>query len=116
MTTIRIADLTLKTIIGTNPWERTTRQKVVINATLKYNASQAIAADNIKEAVDYKTITKKIIARVKASRFFLLERLANEIIKIIMETKTVQKATVRVDKPLALRYAKSVSAEVSAKR
>ncbi len=116
MAYVRITDLTLKAIIGTNAWERTTKQKVVINARFEYNAQKAAKTDNIKEAVDYKTITKKIIARISISRFFLLERLANEVLEIIMSEKRVQRATVRIDKPLALRHAKSVSVEISKKR
>src|SRR3989338_8964096 len=116
MAIVRITDLTLKTIIGTNAWERTNKQKVVINARFEYNAVKAAKTDNIREAVDYKAITKKIISRVTVSRFFLLERLANEIIKIILATPKVTRATVRVDKPLALRHARSVSVEVSKRR
>ena|SRR3989338_2283418 len=116
MATIRITDLTLKTIIGTNNWERTTRQKIIINAVIEYNAAKAIASDSIREAVDYKTITKKILARVKSSKFYLLEKLTAFVLEIIMENKKVRKATVRIDKPLALRFAKSVSVELSRKR
>ena len=116
MATIRITDLTLKTIIGTNRWERVTKQKIVINAAIDYNASKAITGDNIREAVDYKTVTKKIIYRVQKSRFLLLERLTDFVLKIIMENKKIKSATVRIDKPLALRFAKSVSVELTAKR
>ena len=116
MATIRITDLTLAAIIGTNKWERIKKQKIVINAAIEYNATKAIAADNIREAVDYKTITKTIINRAGKSRFFLLEKLTDFVLKIIMENKKVQKATVRIDKPLALRFAKSVSVELTAKR
>ncbi len=116
MATIRITDLTLKTIIGTNKWERVTKQKVVINATIEYDSSKAVKTDNIRYAVDYKTITKKIIARVRKSRFFLLEKLTDCVLKIIMETKSAKRAYVRIDKPRALRFAKSVSVELNSKR
>lgn len=116
MATIRITDLTLRAIIGTNAWERTTRQKVVINATFEYNSAKAAKSDNIRYAVDYKIITKKIIDRVTRSRFFLLERLTNMVLETIMENKAIGRATVRIDKPKALRFAKSVSVELSAKR
>lgn len=115
MAIIRITDLTLRAIIGTNAWERTTKQKVVINVTLEYNSAKASKTDNIQYAVDYKIITKKIIDRVTRSRFFLLERLANMVLKTVMENKVVRTASVRIDKPRALRFAKSVSVELSAK-
>ena len=116
MAIIRITDLTLKAIIGTNDWERTTKQNIVINAVIEYNASKAIATDNIREALDYKTITKKILAQVKNSKFYLLEKLTAFVLEIILENKKVKKATVRIDKPLALRFARSVSVELSRTR
>ena len=116
MATIRITDLKLKAIIGTNAWERTTKQTVLINVAMEYDSRKAAQTDNIKYAVDYKTITKKIIKRVEAARFFLLEKLTDSILKLVMENKAVKKASVRVDKPKALRFASSVSIELSDQR
>ena len=116
MAIIRITDLTLKAVIGIYDWERVTKQAIVINATIEYNAAKAITTDDITYALDYKSITKEIIALVKKSRFQLLEAIANSILKIIMKNKAVKNAAVRVDKPRALRFAKSVSIELSAKR
>lgn len=116
MATIRITDLKLRTIIGTNDWERNQKQDIVINVTLHYDASAAIASDDLKEAVDYKTITKKIIKKVENSQFFLLEKLTDMILDIVMENPAVQEASVRVDKPFALRFSNSVSVELSRKR
>ncbi len=116
MATIRITDLTLKTIIGTYDWERVTKQKIIINITIEYNASKAAATDTIRDALDYKLITKRVIALVETSKYQLLETLTNEILITIMDFKAVKKACVRVDKPRALRFAKSVSIELCAKR
>ena len=116
MTTIRITDLKLKTIIGTMKWERTTKQAILINIVFEYDARKAAQTDSIKHAVDYKTITKRIIREVEKSKFHLVERLCEFILSIVMSNKAVKKAAVRVDKPLALRFAKSVSAEATSKR
>jgi dihydroneopterin aldolase len=53
---------------------------------------------------------------VEASNSFLLEKLVNEILTLILKNPQVQEARVEVDKPLALRYSDSVSVEVSGKR
>jgi len=116
MATIRITDLKLKAIIGTNNWERKVKQTVIINVLIEYDARKAAGSDNLKYAVDYKAITKKIISKVRNSRFFLLERLTDDVLQLIMENKAVKKAVIRIDKPKALRFAKSVSLELSAKR
>ncbi len=114
MATIRITDLTLQAIIGTNDWEREVKQEVVINVTLEFNAAKATQSDNLKDTVDYKVLTKRIIQLVEHSQFFLIEKLADSILKLALDNKRVLSAAVRVDKPLALRFAKSVSIELKA--
>jgi len=116
MAIIRITDLTLKTIIGTNDWERKVKQKVVINIDIELDVSKAAKSDKIQDTLDYKALTKKIIKRVEASKYYLLEKLSSEVLKIVMEDRRVKAASVRVDKPLALRFTKSVSIEVKDKR
>ena len=116
MAKIQITDLFLRTIIGIHDWERKNKQDVIINVVLEYNSLKARQKDRIEEAVDYKSITKKIIAAVENSNFLLLERLADSVLHIVMEDKKVTQATVRIDKPHALRFAKSVSVELSARR
>ena len=116
MATIRITDLSLRAVIGTNDWERIHKQDVVINIILTYDSQKASKSDQIKDAVDYKTITKKIIKEVEGSEYQLLEKLADSVLKIAMENPKVLSALVRIDKPLALRFARSVSVEVSEER
>lgn len=113
---IRITDLTLKTIIGIFDWERTRKQKVVINVEIVFNAAKAAKSDNVKDTIDYKTITKKIIKHVEASKYFLIEKMADQVLKIVMEDAKAKAAKVRIDKPGALRFARSVSVELEAKR
>lgn len=114
--TIRITDLHLRTIIGIYDWERETLQDILINITLEFDAAKAIQTDNVKDTVDYKAITKKIIAFVEKSQSYLLEKLTEEVLKIVMKDTKVLTATVRIDKPQALRFAKSVSVERHATR
>jgi D-erythro-7,8-dihydroneopterin triphosphate epimerase len=116
MATIRITDLKLRAIIGIYDWEREHKQDVIINIQIRYDAAKACETDAIKDAVDYKAITKRIIKEVEASKFFLLEKLAKLILNIILDDPKVEEAVVRVDKPLALRFADSVSIELTEKR
>lgn len=116
MATIKIKNLRLRTIIGVYDWEREEKQDVIINTELAYDSLPARAEDRIEAALDYKLITKEIIAAVEASQFFLLEKLADHILQLIMSHSEVVAATVEVDKPGALRFADSVSVTLSAKR
>ena len=116
MATIRITDLRLKTIIGINDWERHVKQEVNINIIMELDVSKAAQSDDIKDTIDYKALKKKIMGFVKSSRFNLLERLAAEVLNIVMKDRRIKFACVKIDKPLALRFARSVSVEVSRKR
>jgi FolB domain-containing protein len=113
---IRIKNLKLRTIIGINDWERRERQDVIINIEMEINGIKAVKTDNIQDTIDYKAITKKIIKEVSNSHFYLLDKLSDYILKVVMEEKQVKRAVVEVDKPHALRYADSVSVLCSAER
>lgn len=114
--TIHIKNLRLRTFIGIKDEEINNQQDVLINATIRYDASKAISENCIESALNYRTITKQIIKLVEDNRFALLERMTHEILSIIMDYQDVVDATVEIDKPYALRYADSVSVTLTATR
>jgi D-erythro-7,8-dihydroneopterin triphosphate epimerase len=116
MATIRITDLLLRTIIGGNDWERNTKQDVIINIRLDFDAQKAIDSDVMDDTVDYKNLKRRIIEEVEGSRFQLLEKLTAHVLSIVMADTRVLSAAVRIEKPSALRFAKTVSVEMSERR
>lgn len=116
MATIRITNLKLRTIIGANDWERKVKQDVIINISFECNAKRVIQTDSLKDTVDYKALTKEIIKAVENSKFEMLEKLTSMILEILLKNSKIKNATVRIDKPFALRFAESVSVELSQKR
>ena len=113
---IKITDLSLRTIIGGNDWERESKQDVVINITLTYDAAKAMASDAMEDALDYKRLKRRVIDEVEKSRFHLLEKLTAVVLAAVMEDTRVLSASVRIDKPSALRFAKTVSIEMGDRR
>ncbi len=109
---IDIRDLRLRTIIGINDDERHDRQDVVISLTLYADTHAAGGSDDIADAVNYRTITKQIIKMVETSQFFLVEKLAAEIAALCLADHRVEKVSVSVDKPGALRFARSVGVTI----
>jgi FolB domain-containing protein len=109
---ILIEDLLLRAIIGVNEEERRDRQDVLINIVLHTDTAAPGASDDIDDAVNYRTITKRVIKLVEESEYFLVEKLAEEIATLCLEDSGVEAATVRVDKPGALRFARSVGVEI----
>ena len=107
--TINVTNLRLRTYIGFNPEERTKKQDVVINLEIRYRLSGQVLADEIEDALNYKTITKNVIEHVEHGRFLLLEKLVGEVLAICSQHPSVTWSRVTIDKPHALRFADSVS-------
>lgn len=113
---IHVRDLLLRTIIGVNPDEREKRQDVLINLTLYVNTRAAGQSDDITDAVNYRTITKRIIRHVESSDYYLVEAMAGNIARIILTEFPIERIRVSVEKPGALRFARSVGVEIERER
>jgi D-erythro-7,8-dihydroneopterin triphosphate epimerase len=116
MDRIYIRDLALRCIIGVYPEERHEKQDVIINVVLESDHAAAAKSDQLADAVDYKQLKLQIRALVEGSRFNLIETLADRIAALCLQAPKVQAATVTVDKPGALRFARSVAVEVTRRR
>ena len=116
MDKIFIRDLALRCIIGVYRDERIEKQDVIINIVLECDHSAAAKSDRLDDAVDYKTIKKRVIEMVEISNFQLIETLADRIAQICLDDARIQSVTVTVDKPNALRFARSVAVEITRDR
>ncbi len=105
---IEIRDLLVRTIIGVNDWERRDRQDVLINLRLYTDTRAAGQSDRIEDALNYRSVTKRVIALAEESRFYLVEKLAEEIARLCVVEFGVPRVQVWVEKPGALRFARTV--------
>ncbi|MEA2024203.1 MAG: dihydroneopterin aldolase [Actinomycetota bacterium] len=106
---IHIRDLVVSGILGINPDERVHRQDILINATLWVDTRDAATSDDIDDAVNYRTITKQLIAFVEQGEPMLVERLVAELAEICLDAdQRVAAVEMTVEKPGALRHARSV--------
>ena len=113
---IEIHDLLLRTIVGINADERVNLQDVLINVRLEVDLRPAGRTDDIEDAVNYRTITKSIIDLVENSRYHLVERMAEEVARLCLRDERVERVTVSVEKPSALRFARSVGVTIERTR
>jgi len=113
---ILIRDLRARTIIGVRDWERREKQEVILNIILTLDLSNAMRSDDLADSVDYSAIKKRILDMVEESSFHLCERLASHIAEICLEFPRVQEVEVTVDKPGALRFARSVAVQITRER
>ena len=116
MDKVIIKDLLVRGIIGLNAWEREKLQDILINIVCYTNLTEAGKTDSIDASVNYRTITKKTIAHTESAQRLTVEALASDIIKICFEDPRVERVKVRVEKPGAVRFAKSVGVEIGRKR
>ncbi len=108
MDIVYIRDLRIETIIGIFAWEREVKQIVSIDLDMASDIHAAAQSDDIKDALDYKTISKRIIQFVEQSQFQLIEALAESVSNIVRDEFKVSWLRLRISKPGALRGAQDV--------
>ncbi|MCF7847891.1 MAG: dihydroneopterin aldolase [Kiritimatiellales bacterium] len=113
MDKIFIRELALRCIIGIFPEERKEKQDIVINVEIGADLRKAGRSDDLNDTVDYKAIKKSILELVEESRFKLIEALAEKIADIALADEKVLQVVVTIDKPGALRFAKSSAVEIT---
>jgi D-erythro-7,8-dihydroneopterin triphosphate epimerase len=106
---IHIRDLVVSGILGINPDERINPQDILVNATLWADTRPGAASDDIEDAVNYRTITKRLIAHIEQGEPMLVERLVAELVDTCFASdERVAAVEMTVEKPGALRHARSV--------
>ncbi|MBI1912164.1 MAG: dihydroneopterin aldolase [Deltaproteobacteria bacterium] len=113
---ILIKGLLARCIIGVNESERREKQDVLIDIDLFTDLRKAGLSDRFEDTVDYRCIKKKVLSMVEASQYFLVEALAEAVAAICLENPAVKEVRVKVEKPLALRFANSVGVEINRAR
>lgn len=113
---ILIRDLLVRGVIGVNDDERERPQDVLVNVELAVDTRAAGASDDLADTVNYAAVSREIVRLVETSRYRLVESLAAAIARLCLADERVEEATVRVEKPRALRYGRSVGVEIRRRR
>jgi FolB domain-containing protein len=112
MDKIFITELAARGIIGLNDWEREKPQDILLNITLYTDIRQAGITDDIQYSVNYRTIAKKALTHAETSARLTVEALACDIAQLCLKEPGVKKVLVRVEKPGAVRFSRSVGVEI----
>jgi len=113
---ILIRDLLARCVIGANEAERHDKQNVIINLVLWTDLSRGGKSDRIADTLDYRSVRNAVMDTVEASRFHLIEALAERISEVCLAEPKVEKVQVTVEKPSALRFGKAVGVEIERER
>ncbi len=112
MDQIIISDLLARGVIGVNDWEREKPQEILINIVLFGDLRKAGSSDDLHDTINYRTIAKKVQAHAETARRFTVEALAADLARLCLEEPGVQKVRLRVEKPGAVRFSRSVGVEI----
>ena len=110
---ILIKDLAIDGIIGINPDERVTKQQILVNAVMWVDTRSASESDDIQDAVNYRTITNRMISHIENGEPMLVARLVQELADICLSDPRVRRVEMTVEKPGALRHARSVGISIT---
>lgn len=113
---ILVKNLLVRGIVGINDWERDKKQDIIVNLEVHGDFTAPGRSDDVADTLNYRTLTKDVIAYVEGSGHYLVEALAHEIARIAVIDHGAERVRVRVEKPGALRFAESVGIEIERER
>ena len=113
---ILVRDLLVRGILGIDDWERKNKQEILVNLTLQVDTREAARSERLEDSLDYRSLTEAIVRYVESSSHYLVESLAAELARISVVGFGADVARVRVEKPGALRVARSVGVEIERTR
>jgi len=111
-----IRDLIIRCIVGIDEQERREKQEVLVQLTLHTDLRQAGRTDALEDTVDYRALKKRILHLAEESRFRLIEALAQSIAEECLREERVEQVEVVVEKPGALRFARTVGVQILRRR
>jgi len=112
MDRIMIKELLVRCVLGLSPEERREKQDVLISVTLVTDLGRPGRSDRFEDSVDYRAVKKDIVAAAESSNYHLAEALAERAAEICLSHPGVQQVQVTIEKPGALRFARSVAVEI----
>jgi FolB domain-containing protein len=116
MDQVFISDLIARGIIGVNDWEREKPQEILINIVLFADLHEAGRSDNLEDSVNYRTVAKMVLAHAETAQRQTVEALAADVARLCLEEPGVQQVRVRIEKPGAVRFSRSVGVEIERSR
>ena len=112
MDQVLIKDLLVRGVIGISEREREHPQDILINAVLFTDVRKAGQTDALEDCVNYSTVSKKLFAHTEQARRYTVEALATDLAAICLQEAGVMGVRIRVEKPGAVRFARSVGVEI----
>ncbi|HEV2701102.1 MAG TPA: dihydroneopterin aldolase [Steroidobacteraceae bacterium] len=111
-----LRELGVECIIGFLDWERLVKQTVYLDIEAPIDCRKAALHDDVAETLDYKRLSKVVLAFVGASEFKLVETLADRTARLILEEFDLPWVRLTVNKRGAIRAARDVGVTLERSR
>ena len=108
MDKVFIEGLEIDALIGIYDWERRIRQTLRFDLEMAFDNRVPASRDDIALTLDYKAISKRLVDFVSQSGYGLVETLAEECARIVMQEFGVTWLRLKLSKPGAVRGAVAV--------
>lgn len=112
MGTLFIRELPVDCVIGVHPYERSSRQQLLISLTLETDFSAAAATDDVEQAVDYTMLAEQMRTIARQGRFRLIETLAETLADALFKAP-IRWLEIEVQKPRAIAGTPRVGVRVT---
>ncbi|EIK98717.1 dihydroneopterin aldolase [Pseudomonas sp. M47T1] len=112
MDRVFIEGLEVDTVIGAYDWERGIRQCLRLDLSFAWDNRPAAADDDLTLALDYASVSTRILAFAQDSQFQLVETFAERLAQVLMAEFNIPWLHLKLTKPGAVAAAKGVGVEI----
>lgn len=113
---IGVEDLCIECIIGVHQSERVAKQKLYVDLLVEADFSTSSLSDSIEDTICYVELCNICKELAETGRYRLLEALAADVLKILLERFPIYWAWIRIKKPSAIEAALCATVELECSR
>jgi 7,8-dihydroneopterin aldolase/epimerase/oxygenase len=113
---IFLRELAVECVIGFLDWERLVKQTVYLDIEVPVDCRHAALSDDVAQTLDYKRLSKVVLAFVGASEFKLVETLADRTAKLILSEFDIPWVKLTINKRGAIRASRDVGVSIERTR
>jgi dihydroneopterin aldolase len=113
---IFLRELAVECVIGFLDWERLVKQTVYLDIEVPVDCRHAALNDDVAQTLDYKRLSKVVLAFVGASEFKLVETLADRTAKLILSEFDIPWVKLTINKRGAIRASRDVGVSIERTR
>lgn len=106
---VLIEGLTVLTTIGVYEWEKTIKQKLILDLEMSWDNQPAGESDDVTLCLDYFLVSQSITNFIQSTQFELIECVAERVAQLVIQKFSVQWLKVKVSKPDAIANASNVA-------